>query len=143
LACVLDEVTNEMVSSKDEARSDECREAIGALCLEGYAGTGMAACSRCCKLDDSDATGNCPPDPKYGKTNWYLQSADNQCNRCPNSSPTTLIIVGIIIAALLGPILLRAADAMKHAGHLQGPVMRYVIIRLRYYSTTVFLRLCD
>ena len=112
-----------MVASADRQQDDKCAAAIGAQCLEGYAGTGMAACSRCCKVDDTGSKqGNCPGPAR----NWYLQSADNQCLPCPNSPPTVLIAVTVVAAAVLGPVLLRIGDAMKHAGHLQGPAMSLV-----------------
>jgi hypothetical protein len=122
LKCVISDSTHEMEASANPQRSEDCRKAIGALCEIGYAGTGMAACSRCCKVDDSYLTGNCPKPA----SNWYLQSADNQCQRCPQDDTSTLIIMTIIGAAILGPFLFKIAEVMKHAGQLQGPVMSLV-----------------
>ena len=89
LKCVINDVTGALTASADELRSSECLDAIGAKCLDGYAGTGMAACSKCCKAEDTDAS--CPrkPDTRHG--NWFLQSVDNQCTPCPKDGPTTLI----------------------------------------------------
>jgi hypothetical protein len=88
LKCVLSDA-GELVASADETKSSQCVEAVGARCSTGYAGTGLAACSKCCKADDTEPS--CPraPDSRHG--NWFLQSVDNQCIPCPKDSPTTLI----------------------------------------------------
>ena len=84
--------------------------AVGSLCLEGYgeAGTdGAGACQKC----DSD---------------WYHDSGSGQCYPCPTTNGKVLVAAVSIIGLALAPVILKFAEAMKHAGALQAPMMSLV-----------------
>ena len=107
LQCIFDTDSHTLVSSTDGGRSGQCRLAVGSLCLEGYAGENAAACQTC---DQS----------------WYHDSATGQCYPCPNTNGKVLLAAVSIIGLVMAPIILKFAEAMKHAGALQAPIMSLV-----------------
>ena len=154
LKCVLNE-DNELVSSIATSRSSECQKAVGAYCLDGYAGIGAGACQTCCKANAQR------PDGTVCETSWYMQTTDNQCHMCDSSNGAFIVACGIyhkrfqaplpviyaipiscgflqggvcgngrlpgtIIGLMFAPFVLKGAEAMKHAGALQAPVMSLI-----------------
>ena len=87
LLCVLNE-DQQLVASADLARNKECKKAVGSVCLDGYAGEGAAACSRCCKQ------GLKRPDGTVCTKSWWLQTADHQCYECPNQNGAFIVVSG-------------------------------------------------
>ena len=58
--------------------------------------------------------------------NYYHQASDDTCLLCPQTSGKVLIAGTMLIAVILAPVLLKIAEAVKHAGALQGPIMSMV-----------------
>jgi len=107
LKCIFDEDSQQLVSSADGGQaSDQCRLAVGSLCLEGYSGDKAAACQAC---DQS----------------WYHDSATGQCYPCPNTNGKVLAAAVSILGLLIAPFILKFAEAMKHAGALQVCPVRH------------------
>lgn len=107
LRCIFDDERQQLVSSVDEQQSDKCRLAVGSLCLEGYRGEKAAACQTC-------------------DTNWYHDSATGQCYPCVNTNGKVLAAAVATLALVFAPFILKFAEALKHAGALQAPMMSLV-----------------
>ena len=75
---------------------------------------GAQACSKCCKDQERKADGT------LCDASYYHQSSDNTCLRCEKTSAKWLIAGTTVVAVMLAPILLKVAEAVKHAGALQG-----------------------
>lgn len=116
LKCYLDD-NLELVSDTfpGPEGSHKCFRAVGALCLEGYSGEGGAACSKCCKQSEPGCSAS-----------WYKNTANSNtvCLKCEETNGSLLVAGAMIIGLVLAPLVLKLAEAMKHAGALQGPVMR-------------------
>ena len=116
LNCFLDD-NLQLVSDSEPSRSSECMRAVGALCLEGYSGEGAASCSKCCKQSDTGCT-----------RSWYKDTAGSTtvCLECEDTNGALLVAGATFIGLVLAPLVLKLAEAMKHAGALQGPVMSLI-----------------
>ena len=118
LKCYLDD-NLELVSDTNPgpAGSHKCLQAVGALCLEGYSGEGGAACSKCCKQSEPGCDAS-----------WYKNTAGSNtvCLKCDETNGALLVAGAMIIGLVLAPLVLKLAEAMKHAGALQGPVMSLI-----------------
>lgn len=115
LLCVLND-EKQLVSSVDATKTDQCRLAVGSLCLEGYSGPeGSGACTSCCKAGESGC-----------ERSWYRDTTDNQCYECPETNGAVIIGIVTIVGLVLAPFILKFAEAMKHAGALQAPVMSLI-----------------
>ena len=118
LKCYLDD-NLELVSDTNPGAygSQQCLRAVGALCLEGYSGEGGAACSKCCKKSEPGCAAS-----------WYKNTAGSNtvCLKCDETNGALLVAGAMIIGLVLAPLVLKLAEAMKHAGALQGPVMSLI-----------------
>eukprot|EP01045_Picozoa_sp_COSAG04_P006613 COSAG04_NODE_328_length_16610_cov_3.679668_8_plen_731_part_00 len=122
LQCHTD-VFGELVSSADPDRSEECAEAVGAVCRHGYAGS--ALCERCCRQDDADQTSCGGEHP-----NWFLDG-NRQCTPCPVVVYTVASLLGPLVLALiafivLGPAVLKVGKVVRQTSGLQAPIMSLI-----------------
>jgi hypothetical protein len=115
LKCIVND-QQDLVSSADDnpENNKQCQLAIGAFCLEGYSGIGTDACQRCCKANEPR------PDGTICSHSWYLVSTDNQCHECKSKNGAFIVAVVVVIGIMFAPIILKGAEAMKHAGALQA-----------------------
>ena len=113
LDCIVNE-KKQLISATDNKVTPACKAAVGALCGRPYSGDGAQACSKCCKDQERK------PDGTLCDANYYHQSSDNTCLKCEKTSAKWLIAGTTVVAVMLAPILLKVAEAVKHAGALQG-----------------------
>jgi hypothetical protein len=115
LKCIVND-QQDLVSSADDnpENNKQCQLAIGAFCLEGYSGFGPDACQRCCKANEAR------PDGTVCSHSWYFVSTDNQCHECKSKNGAFIVAVVVVIGIMFAPIILKGAEAMKHAGALQA-----------------------
>ena len=88
LQCFLNE-QKKLISSKDIGRNTECAVAVGAVCQEGYMGTGGSACSECCKAQQQGCT-----------ESYYMDVSENVCSKCPSTNGA-LLFAGTAVAGIL------------------------------------------
>ena len=106
---------------QENSISAACIPAVGARCNLGYEVVDGAGCDACCKRDTPPPPGsNCGD----GETSYFQQGG--MCQRCKGTSKTLTAVMIIVIIVVVGPVALKIADAFKHAGSLQAPLMSLI-----------------
>eukprot|EP01045_Picozoa_sp_COSAG04_P001512 COSAG04_NODE_51_length_31064_cov_38.384789_9_plen_5190_part_00 len=114
----------------------DCWKVIGATCNPGYTGDGCTTCCKNCKPDK--AAQDCQSekgktDPSCIRmgivTENYRHDGEGKCVPCPQYESWAVALMGFGFVAgllLLGPVVLKFGDALKHAGEMTAPLMTII-----------------